>query len=72
MYEPVKNNENRDGEGGCDSPPVYFAPWYSLRRFYEETVGGVKIPIPGGMTKSQDSGIECRYRASAARVLSGK
>jgi hypothetical protein len=25
---------------------------------YEETVGGVKIPIPGGMTKSQDQGIE--------------
>jgi hypothetical protein len=25
---------------------------------YEETVGGVKIPIPGGMTKSQGQGIE--------------
>ena len=25
---------------------------------YEETVGGVKIPIPGGMTRSQESGIE--------------
>jgi hypothetical protein len=25
---------------------------------YEETVGGVKIPIPGGMTKSQEQGIE--------------
>jgi hypothetical protein len=24
---------------------------------YEETVGGVKIPIPGGMTRSQESGI---------------
>jgi hypothetical protein len=25
---------------------------------YEETVGGVKIPIPRGMTRSQESGIE--------------
>ena len=25
---------------------------------HEETLGGVKIPIPGGMTKSQDKGIE--------------
>ena len=25
---------------------------------HEETVGGVKIPIPGGMTRSQESGIE--------------
>ena len=25
---------------------------------YEETVGGVKVPIPGGMTRSQESGIE--------------
>lgn len=25
---------------------------------YEETVGSVKVPIPGGMTKSQDKGIE--------------
>jgi hypothetical protein len=25
---------------------------------YEETVGGVKIPIPGGMTKSQGQGME--------------
>lgn len=25
---------------------------------YEETVGGVKIPIPGGMKKSQGQGIE--------------
>ena len=25
---------------------------------YEETVGGVKIPIPGGMTRSQETGIE--------------
>ncbi|HSE89138.1 MAG TPA: hypothetical protein VLJ79_23195 [Candidatus Binatia bacterium] len=25
---------------------------------YEETVGGVKIPIPGGMTKSQGRGME--------------
>jgi hypothetical protein len=25
---------------------------------YEETLGGVKIPIPGGMTKSQENGIE--------------
>lgn len=25
---------------------------------YEETVGSVKLPIPGGMTRSQDKGIE--------------
>jgi len=25
---------------------------------HEETVGGVKIPIPAGMTRSQESGIE--------------
>ena len=25
---------------------------------YEETIGGVKIPIPGGMTKSQENAIE--------------
>jgi hypothetical protein len=25
---------------------------------HEEAVGGVKIPIPGGMTRSQESGIE--------------
>ena len=25
---------------------------------HEETVGGVKIPIPDGMTKSQEAGIE--------------
>ena len=26
--------------------------------FYEETVAGVNVPIPGGMTKSQAKGIE--------------
>jgi hypothetical protein len=25
---------------------------------HEETLGGVKVPIPGGMTKSQETGIE--------------
>jgi hypothetical protein len=25
---------------------------------YEDTIGGVKVPIPGGMTKSQKTGIE--------------
>lgn len=25
---------------------------------YEETLGGVKIPIPGGMTKSEGKGVE--------------
>ena len=25
---------------------------------HEETLGGVKVPIPGGMAKSQETGIE--------------
>src|SRR5215510_10097210 len=62
MYEPVKRHIMRAemrrwlrlaacllciavGASGCSGS-------------HEETVGGVKIQIPGGMTRSQESGIE--------------
>src|SRR4029453_1828741 len=62
MYEPIKRHIMRTemrrwlrltacllcltvGTSGCGGS-------------HEETVGGIKIPIPGGMTRSQESGIE--------------
>ena len=58
----------RSGLGMC-LHLVAFLFWVALSTSscggsYEETVGGVKIPIPNGMTKSQDQESSCRYRAS--------
>jgi hypothetical protein len=62
MYEPIKRHIMRiEMRGWLGLTACLLCITVATSRCggsHEETVGGVKIPIPAGMTKSQDSGIE--------------
>src|SRR5262245_53520293 len=62
MYELTKNHimrlEMRGWLGFTACLLCITAATFGCGGSREETVGGVKIPIPAGMTRSQESGIE--------------
>jgi hypothetical protein len=62
MYEPIKRHIIRTKMRrwlGLTACLLWIAVGTSsCGGAYEETLGGVKVPIPGGMTKSEGNGVE--------------